>query len=486
MQPKITLRRALEDPALLGGVLTGPTWDTWKVILLASMGEQLTEAELKLFSEVTGRERAPDKRVDELWAIVGRRGGKSRAMAVLALYLAGFVDYSDHLVRGERGTVLLIAPDMKQAKVSLEYAYGAAQSTPMLSQLIAERRADELVLNNGIVLEVRSSSFRRIRGVTCVAAIMDETAFWKSEDSANVDTEILSALRPALATTHGLLIAVSSPHARRGILWESFRRNFGAEGDPEILVAKGTSRTFNPSLPEKIITRALERDPAGARAEYLAEFRDDLSGLLTQEAISACTDIGVKERPHERQFGYACSCDPSGGSSDSMTLGLAHKEGTTVVLDLVREIKAPFSPEFAVSEFASVIKKYRCSEVTGDRYAAEWTKEAFRNVGITYLPSDYNKSEIYLDLLPLINSRGVGLLDNERLATQLANLERTSVRGGGRDRVDHPRGLHDDLANAAAGAIVLASQGAAYSTKQRLADNLKMETAYKKWARSVA
>ena len=175
---------------------------------------------------------------------------------------------------------------MKQAKVSLEYAYGAAQSTPMLSQLIAERRADELVLNNGIVLEVRSSSFRRIRGVTCVAAIMDETAFWKSEDSANVDTDIPAALRPALATTHGLLIAVSSPHARRGILWESFRRNYGADGDPEILVAKGASRTFNPSLPQKIITRTLERDPAGARAEYLADFRDDLSGLLTQEAMA--------------------------------------------------------------------------------------------------------------------------------------------------------------------------------------------------------
>jgi hypothetical protein len=155
VRPLVTLRKALNDPALLGGVLLGPTRDVWEAILLASMGELLTEPELKLFSEVTGRERAPDKRVDELWAIVGRRGGKSRAMAVLALYLAGFIDYSDRLVRGERGTVLLIAPDMKLAKVSLEYAYGAAQTTPMLSQLIAERRADELVLNNGIVLEVQ-------------------------------------------------------------------------------------------------------------------------------------------------------------------------------------------------------------------------------------------------------------------------------------------------------------------------------------------
>ena len=89
MRAKVTLRRALEDPALLGSVLSGPSWDVWKSILLASMGETLTEEELTLFREVTGRERAPTKRVDELWAIVGRRGGKSRAMAVLALYNCG-------------------------------------------------------------------------------------------------------------------------------------------------------------------------------------------------------------------------------------------------------------------------------------------------------------------------------------------------------------------------------------------------------------
>ncbi len=67
-----------------------------------------------------------------------------------------------------------------------------------------------------------------------------------------------------------------------------------------------------------------------------------------------------------------------------------------------------------------------------------------------------NKSEIYQAVLPLINSSRVRLLDNHRLAQQLAGLERRTGRGG-RDSIDHSRGGHDDIANAVSGALVLAA-----------------------------
>ena len=169
MKPRVTLRKALEDPALLGSALAGPSWLPWRSILLAAMGEPLLPDELEAFKRFTGRDTPPAHRVDELWCIVGRRGGKSRAMAVLAVYLAGLVDHTDELVRGERGTVLLLAPDMKQAKVLLDYAEGTLRDTNIMSQLIANRTAETLTLTTGISLEVRSASFRRIRGVTCVA-----------------------------------------------------------------------------------------------------------------------------------------------------------------------------------------------------------------------------------------------------------------------------------------------------------------------------
>ena len=82
--------------------------------------------------------------------------------------------------------------------------------------------------------------------MTCVAALGDECAFWMSDESANPDVEILNAVRPALATTQGPLIAISSPYARRGALWDTYKKHFGPEGDPSILVAQGATRDFNP------------------------------------------------------------------------------------------------------------------------------------------------------------------------------------------------------------------------------------------------
>jgi hypothetical protein len=142
-----------------------------------------------------------------------------------------------------------------------------------------------------------------------------------------------------------------------------------------------------------------------------------------------------------------------------MTAAVAHRDGADhFVLDAIREIRAPFSPDLVVSEFATLLRSYRVHSLLGDRYAAEWPRERFAKHGISYQPSAKSKSELYAELLPLVNSGRVELLDQPRLITQLASLERRTARGG-RDSIDHtPRG-HDDVANAAAGALVAAAHG---------------------------
>ena len=199
----------------------------------------------------------------------------------------------------------------------------------------------------------------------------------------------------------------------------------------------------------------MERDAAAASAEYLAQFRTDVEGFLTREAVEACINLGVHERPPERAHSYIAFVDPSGGSSDAMTLAISHTENKTQILDAVRERKPPFSPEAVAEEFARLIRQYRCTTVYGDRYGGEWPREQFRKHGVNYEPSAKSKSEIYADLLPMLNSGGVDLLDNDRLVMQLTSLERRTARGG-RDSIDHAPGAHDDLANAVAGALVTA------------------------------
>jgi hypothetical protein len=109
----------------------------------------------------------------------------------------------------------------------------------------------------------------------------------------------------------------------------------------------------------------------------------------------------------------------------------------------------------AVAEYADALKSYGVTKVQGDKYAGAWTVEAFTKHGITCEQSAEPKSVIYGNVLPLLNSQRVELLDYPRLHAQLLGLERRTARGG-RDSIDHPPGAHDDLANAAAGALVCA------------------------------
>ena len=244
MIPRVPLREALSDPNLLGTAIAGDSWRSWRTLLIAAMGEELREDEREIFSELTGREREPLQRVDEFAAVIGRRGGKSRAMATLATYIAGLCDHRDALVPGERGVLLCVALDQRVAKIILDYAEACFERSPILKQLIANRTADALELTNGITLEVRPASFRKLRGPTYIAVIADELAFWYVDTAyANPDVEILNAVEPGLATTGGPLILASCPHARRGVLWDVFKRHYGAGGDPLILVAHGATRT---------------------------------------------------------------------------------------------------------------------------------------------------------------------------------------------------------------------------------------------------
>jgi hypothetical protein len=149
---------------------------------------------------------------------------------------------------------------------------------------------------------------------------------------------------------------------------------------------------------------------------------------------------------------YVAFVDPSGGSADSMTLAIGHRDGDRAVLDAVRERRPPFSPDDVVLEFTSLLKSYTITEVQGDRYGGEWPAERFRVHGIGYVSAERPKSDLYRDLLPALNAHRVDMLDLPRLAAQLCALERRTTRGG-RDSIDHAPGAHDDVANAVAGVV---------------------------------
>jgi hypothetical protein len=380
------------------------TWQAWLVFLRALFGLSMSEGDRALYERCTGRSDTPAGGVREAWLVVGRRGGKSMVLALIAVFLAALIDWAPFLSPGERGTIMVLAADRRQARVIYRYAHALLTRIPMLAELVDRETAEAIDLTNGVTVEIMAASFRSVRGYTLIAALCDEIAFWRSDDSANPDAEIIAALRPAMATIpSAMLLCASSPYARRGVLWDAYRRHFGRAGSPP-LVWKADTRTMNPTVPQSVVDEATEADPASAAAEYGAEFRTDVETFVAREVVDAAVVPGRHELPPAANNAYLAFVDPSGGSADSMTLAIAHRDGECGVVDAVRERRPPFSPDDVVSEFAALLKAYDITEVHGDRYAGEWPRERFRTHGIEYVPAEKPKSDIYRDLLPILNS----------------------------------------------------------------------------------
>ena len=448
---------ALNHPKLFKGLFAAPSWRPWIIFLKALFALPLADDELETFQHHTDRRTAPLRPFREACLVVGRRGGKSRLLALVAVFVAVAADHGKLLAPGETPIIAIIAADRKQARVIFGYIRGLLHGVPMLTALIEEELAETIRLKNGVSIEIHTAAIASPRGRTFLAVLADECAFWPTDTAgANPDKEVIVAVRPGLATLpDSMLLVASSPYARRGYLYETFSRYF-AKDDAPVLVWRGTTLEMNSSLDPRIVEEAYESDAESASAEYGAEFRSDITAFISREAVEAVVPRGVFELPPASGTPYVAFEDPSGGSTDPMTLAVCHVDANGIaVLDAIRERRPPFSPEDVVKEFCELLRSYGINRVHGDAYAGEWPRERHATHGVEYLLSDRNKSTIYQDFLPALNGQRIRLLDHSRLIGQAVGLERRTSRGG-RDSIDHAPGSHDDLVNAVAGALTLA------------------------------
>jgi hypothetical protein len=450
-----TIIDAIQDRNLLGGSFKSlDTWRAWFIVLKALFGLPIEGLDdMKLFRDCTGLVNPPGERIREAAIIAGRRSGKSFITAVIAVFLACFKNWAPFLTAGEQAWVFIIAVDREQAKIIKGYVSGILNSSKILRGMIEQELKEEIHLKNRVSIGIKTCSFRGVRGYTVACAILEETAFWRSDESANPDREVITALRPALTTIpDSLLISISTPYSRRGVLWETFKKNYGQAG--KTFVWKSPSLKMNPTLSQDIIGDALKDDPAAARAEWLAEWREDIEGFLSLDLVEAVVIPGRGDLPKVTGVEYLAFLDPSGGRNDSFTAAICHSEKSgKIIIDVLKERRSPFRPTEVVAEFSMLLKNFGITSATSDRYGGEWVNEAFRKHGITIEPAELSASELYVEFLPIILNGAVEFPDNSRLTAQLVNLERRT-RTGGKDLITHFPGGHDDLANAAAGACV--------------------------------
>jgi len=416
----VEIDHALSDHRLLGGGFGClDTWCTWLAVLKAAFGRPLDAHEREIFTAVAGNRAVPKNRVREFWAVAGRRSGKSRVAAAIAVYLSLFCKHK--LARGETGMVLTLAGSRDQARAVFSYVRGLLEAAPALRAEIVNVSRYEIELKNGIVIAVHSNSFRTIRGRTLAAAIFDEISFWRDESSALPDVETYRAVLPSLATTNGMLIGISTPYRKLGLLHQKWRDHFGQEGD--VLVVQGRSQAFNPTLADSVIAAQREADPAGAVSEWDAAFRVDISAWLDDASIDRAIELGRPlELPPQQGIVYRAFTDASGGvGADSYTLSIAHKENNLCITDLVRGTTGKFDPHQVTRDYAALCQEYHVSEIVGDAYAAQWVAGTWRETGINYRRSALVKSDIYREAEALFTRGLVSCQARSRIAAARAD-----------------------------------------------------------------
>jgi len=455
------------DPNLLAAIFGGPTFAAGRVLVAAIFGLPMTPDMLAIYQECTRGLVAPAAQFARAFIAAGRGAGKTLLAAFIVVYIAASRDYHAILGPGELATAALFCPDRRQARVAMRFIKGILKSVPMLRTLIVAETLESVTLSTGCVIEVHTSSYKSSRGYGYAVVVIDECAFLPTDDAAQPDTELVRAVTPGLARVPGsLLLCISSPYAKRGVLWSAFQKWHGVENAP-VLCWQAPTRVMNPTIAQETVDEALADDPAAARSEWLAEFRDDLESFIDTETLERCVIPARVQCAPKLGMHYTVAFDAALGgtaSGDSFTACALHQEGDHMVIDHLIEVRPKFNPNAVIDRLvAELVQPYGATVVYSDRFAKDFVTDRLGLHGITHQPTQFDRSAAYINALPWFSSGRVELPDPaasvtaQRCLAQFRNLQRRTGSTG-KDSIDHPRSGNDDLANVVALAI---SQAAA-------------------------
>jgi hypothetical protein len=448
---KVDIIEFVEDPALIGDKSLSPAQ---RMSLKAVYGLPLTDEELGLFKKTSGLSDYTPREWSEVTFILARRSGKSDKLASnIALYEGCAREHK--LSVGETGVVMIVSSELKrQSRICFEYCLGKLERSKVLRRMIKRVTKDSIALVNGVTIQTFPCNLARIRGTSLITFLGDEAAWWKQEGKS-IDKEVLDAARPGLSFPNSKMIKISTPWMMRGEIWNDYQRYWGKPND-EVLVFQGDIYTFRPDYSEKKLEKARRRDPVAFEQEFLARFRQDLSGMYDPVQIDQAVN---PDRPLELPFRAgatrAAYVDVAGGGGrDHYAVCLGRLENEKIIVEVVRSRAPKFNPEAVTEDYAALLKSYGVTEVVGDKFSGDWASTAWEKFGVRYVRAEKTKSELYLEAESAFNTGRVEIPNRETLITQLKSLVR-KARVGGKDSVDTDGGIPEDEANVVCGLVHL-------------------------------
>lgn len=447
----------------------------WEAFIRGLYGLPLNGPMKQTLAAICGFEKPTRAGYSEGLVVAGRRSGKSAVAATLALYeaVARGPEHMARLAYGQKGFFVVLSKTQRQALECFRFARGACEKFPELNELLDEpplesQSGGELRFKSGATLTVMPASKSSIRGYSVLFALLDEWSWQQSgAESADQDVEVHAAARYGMVAPRGApqrrLIIISSPAARAGLVYQTYTDHFGEPSGP-VLVARGATWTWNPSIDRDKLELERQRDPKIYEREVLAEFVDRVSAWIDGAVIDAAArDRNAAPLPPVPRVQYFGAVDVA-LKRDRTILAIGHIEmipddsQLRFVVDGLWSWRptpgVPLDARATVADIADICHSYRVTEIRGDQFCAIPLKQEFLDYGIELyemVATSQTKIEAFTRLREAFYAERVSLPADSVALEEFRSLQER-VTSGGHIQISAPdrTGSHDDVCFAVA------------------------------------
>jgi hypothetical protein len=363
----------------------------------------------------------------------GRQAGKSRTLAVLALWTA---------FATPEARVLVLSAGDDAARDLLAHCTALASSA-LLSGAVVDETLSRLTLSNGSTVESVPASPRRVRGKSVDLLITDEAAF--------VDDALwVAAQYTVLSRPDSKVVLASTPWGRPDRFFAALY-HAGQRGERGVASFHWPS-TASPLVDRKLLKLWRKTSPEREyRREVLAEWVDDQGAYFASEELSGATDDGLLVRLEDARGLSVDGGVDWGFSPDASALVLVATDGDVRRVVFV-ETYERWSYARVVDRVAEVAGSFRArrlaSELNG--VGAMPTQELARRLGTHRVVGVHTSADSKADGFGRIKvwlQRGrLRLPRHPGLLQQLSALEFTERDSGVVHIAVPERAGHDDLA----------------------------------------
>ena len=443
-----------------------------RVVLKAAYGLVLDAEEMLIYAELTGGQTVQHgvgAEVVEIVEVLGARSGKSLLTSIMALYEAiarGHI-WRRYLDEGETGYAVIIATSKDQAMdiIQRNAARLLEKSPKLAGWVVGEPLKAELTLKNGLKIKSLPCTTKVGRGIPIFFLALDEVGHFFIE-GVKTDKDIHNSVSPRLAQFPNAKKAfISTPSAKQGLLWESFKEGFTVPGRATF---RASTLTMNPKVDRAYLERERKRDDANYDREFDANFCEQVDSFFSVDSVDAAFTLAGDLLPQPGVW-YSAAIDQSGLTGrDRFTLARSHRDDTgRVVIDVTRSYDAKNS-KVLMADIEALRDAYHLRGITIDKYAVGWVREALedRRLEVSVRAA---LPVVYQNTKTLLLAGMLALPANKELRDGLVN---TAAYYGWNNAlsIQHERGSsgHADLADAVCTAAWCASQEIEYAAVERI------------------